>query len=314
MAHSAISIDRIISKLDEYLGKNDTDGARRHLLYWLDEAISEQNARAELLLRNELMGLYRKGGQRELAIENANVAMRKIAEMGVEEQVGSATTYLNCATVYKAFGMAYIRFAKEESELFKLLYMRNRSGEPPVIHSKTNDKMENLVDKALKEMISNALLELEDIANSDVLCYSGPIVDGNENVFLDIIEELADSPDKRDSLMVVLTTTGGSAMAVERYVNIIRKHYEKVSFVVPDYAYSAGTIFCMSGDEIWMDYFSVLGPIDPQVKNKEGKFVPALGYLDKVNSLIDKARNGSLTNAEFLILNDLTIYRTSVYA
>lgn len=173
--------------------------------------------------------------------------------------------------------------------------------------------MENLVDKALKEMISNALLELEDIANSDVLCYSGPIVDGNENVFLDIIEELADSPDKRDSLMVVLTTTGGSAMAVERYVNIIRKHYEKVSFVVPDYAYSAGTIFCMSGDEIWMDYFSVLGPIDPQVKNKEGKFVPALGYLDKVNSLIDKARNGSLTNAEFLILKDFDLAELRAY-
>lgn len=173
--------------------------------------------------------------------------------------------------------------------------------------------MENLVDKALKEMISNALLELEDIANSDVLCYSGPIVDGNENVFLDIIEELADSPDKRDSLMVVLTTTGGSAMAVERYVNIIRKHYEKVSFVVPDYAYSAGTIFCMSGDEIWMDYFSVLGPIDPQVKNKEGKFVPALGYLDKVNSLIDKAKNGSLTNAEFLILKDFDLAELRAY-
>ena len=173
--------------------------------------------------------------------------------------------------------------------------------------------MENLVDKALKEMISNALLELEDIANSDVLCYSGPIIDGNENIFLDIIEELANSPDKRDCLMVVLTTTGGSAMAVERYVNIIRKHYEKVSFVVPDYAYSAGTIFCMSGDEIWMDYFSVLGPIDPQVKNKEGKFVPALGYLDKVNSLIDKAKNGSLTNAEFLILKDFDLAELRAY-
>lgn len=173
--------------------------------------------------------------------------------------------------------------------------------------------MENLVDKALKEMISNALLELEDVANSDVLCYSGPIIDGNENIFLDIIEELANSPDKRDCLMVVLTTTGGSAMAVERYVNIIRKHYEKVSFVVPDYAYSAGTIFCMSGDEIWMDYFSVLGPIDPQVKNKEGKFVPALGYLDKVNSLIDKAKNGSLTNAEFLILKDFDLAELRAY-
>ncbi|MBR4290161.1 MAG: TetR/AcrR family transcriptional regulator [Oscillospiraceae bacterium] len=31
---------------------------------------------------------------------------------------------------YKASGMAYIRFAKEEKELFKMLFMRDRSGEP----------------------------------------------------------------------------------------------------------------------------------------------------------------------------------------
>ena len=30
---------------------------------------------------------------------------------------------------YKAFGMAYIRFAKEERELFKLLFMRDRTNE-----------------------------------------------------------------------------------------------------------------------------------------------------------------------------------------
>ena len=30
---------------------------------------------------------------------------------------------------YKAFGMAYIRFAKEERELFKMLFMRDRSSE-----------------------------------------------------------------------------------------------------------------------------------------------------------------------------------------
>lgn len=30
---------------------------------------------------------------------------------------------------YKSFGMAYIRFAKEEKELFKLLFMRDRRGE-----------------------------------------------------------------------------------------------------------------------------------------------------------------------------------------
>ena len=167
--------------------------------------------------------------------------------------------------------------------------------------------MEQPVNKALKEMLNDSLSELELQLNSDVITYYGPIVDGNENTFLDIVEELATDVNKKDQLAIVLTTTGGSAMAVERYVNIIRKHYNRVLFIVPDYAYSAGTIFCMSGDEIWMDYFSVLGPIDPQVKNKEGNFVPALGYLDKVNELIEKAKTNTLSNAEFLILKDFDL-------
>jgi len=165
----------------------------------------------------------------------------------------------------------------------------------------------NPVDKAVASLLQNSLSDLEKVTNSDVLSYFGPIVDGNENAFLDIIEELATDPGKKDTLTVVLTTNGGSAIAVERYVNIIRNYYNKVVFIVPDYAYSAGTIFCMSGDEIWMDFFSVLGPIDPQVPNKEGKMVPAMGYLDKVNSLIEKAQNGTLTQAEFLILKDFDL-------
>ena len=32
---------------------------------------------------------------------------------------------------YKASGMAYIRFAREEKQLFRLLFMRDRSAEPP---------------------------------------------------------------------------------------------------------------------------------------------------------------------------------------
>lgn len=167
--------------------------------------------------------------------------------------------------------------------------------------------MEKPVDKALKKMLNDSLNELELALNSDVLTYTGPIYDGNENEILDIVEELATDPGKKNCLAIVLTTTGGSAMAVERYVNIIRKHYEKVIFIIPDYAYSAGTIFSMSGDEIWMDYFSVLGPIDPQVKNKDGNFVPALGYLDKMNELIEKAKNRALTDAEFLILKDFDL-------
>lgn len=48
---------------------------------------------------------------------------------------------------YKANGMAYIRFAKEEKELFKLLYMRDRSSESYPERSKITEEMESIVQK-----------------------------------------------------------------------------------------------------------------------------------------------------------------------
>ncbi len=106
MANGCISTDRILEKLDEYFNKNDYSSAERHLLYWLSEAETNSDYRSLLLMSNELMGLYRKLGRRDEAIGFAEKALHKIEELDIGEQVGSATTYLNSATVYKAFGMA----------------------------------------------------------------------------------------------------------------------------------------------------------------------------------------------------------------
>jgi hypothetical protein len=163
------------------------------------------------------------------------------------------------------------------------------------------------VDETIKSLLNDRLLHLENHFNADVISFYGPVLDGTEALFLRIIEELAADPQKHRLLYILLTTPGGSAIAVERHVNIVRHHYDEVHFVVPDYAYSAGTIFCMSGDSIHMDYFGVLGPIDPQVQNKEGKLVAALGYLDKVKELVEKAKKNDLTQAEFLILKELDL-------
>ena len=46
---------------------------------------------------------------------------------------------------YKANGMAYIRFAKEEKELFKLLYMRDRTNEMIPEETDTGNQMEAMV-------------------------------------------------------------------------------------------------------------------------------------------------------------------------
>jgi hypothetical protein len=38
MSNGRFSSERILSKLDEYLNKNDYSSAERHLKYWLTEA------------------------------------------------------------------------------------------------------------------------------------------------------------------------------------------------------------------------------------------------------------------------------------
>jgi hypothetical protein len=111
---------------------------------------------------------------------------------------------------------------------------------------------------------------------------------------------------RRRKLFVVLHSGGGVVEIAERMVNVIRHFYEEVVFVVPNLAMSAGTILTMAGDAIMMDYFSSLGPIDPQVE-REGKLVPALSYLLQWDRFVEKSLNGSLTNAEFLIMRGMDL-------
>jgi hypothetical protein len=160
-----------------------------------------------------------------------------------------------------------------------------------------------IFDATIKDLLVKKLVNLERVFEADVVFYFGDIEAKALRVFRDLIEDLKAEIDEelKDRLVIILNTSGGSAEIVEKMVDIIRHHYQEVYFVVPDFAMSAGTIFCMSGDKIYMDYSSSLGPIDPQVWNGK-QWVPALGYLDKVEDLLAKAQAGTITQAEFLIL------------
>lgn len=119
----------------------------------------------------------------------------------------------------------------------------------------------------------------------------------------DAIKDAVESIEpRRRSLTVMLETGGGYITVAERIARIFRHHYKRVDFVVPTYAMSAGTVLVMSGDAIHMDYASTLGPIDPQVQNRAGQWVPALGYLEQYDRLIEKSRDGTLTTAELAYL------------
>ncbi len=95
---------RILDKLDAYFSKNDYIGAERHLKFWLDEANASNDDRAKLLLCNELIGLSRKTNNEHQTFFYTEMALGTLKKLDMESSISAATTYINVATAYKAFG------------------------------------------------------------------------------------------------------------------------------------------------------------------------------------------------------------------
>ena len=106
MSEKTVPTQLVISKLDNFLAKNDYESAKNHLLKWLSTAQQMDDKKSELFISNELMGLFRKLGDKENALKYAQNALDTVERLGISQNVGAATTYLNTATVYKAFSMA----------------------------------------------------------------------------------------------------------------------------------------------------------------------------------------------------------------
>lgn len=157
------------------------------------------------------------------------------------------------------------------------------------------------VDRHTQTFLNQYLGKIENILDADVLTIFSPMGSGLENLVKNAVELFQN---RKDRIAIVLDTSGGYVEVVERIVYVIRKHYGEVDFLIPDQAMSAGTVFVMAGDRIFMSDFSCLGPIDPQIE-KDGKFVPALAYLNQYQRLYKKADNGQLNTAELVLLNNL---------
>lgn len=169
-----------------------------------------------------------------------------------------------------------------------------------------------VLDRTLLTEVNKAEESVEQKLDCQLMFFFGEIRSGRLTFFRNFVEQLVRQPTAKKTLAICLTTPGGEVEPVEKMVDIVRHHYEKILFIVPGAAFSAGTIFCMSGDKIFMDYSSSLGPIDPQVPDKENKYlVPALGYLDKVDELVQKSKSNTISPGELAILvrQDLAMLR-----
>lgn len=162
--------------------------------------------------------------------------------------------------------------------------------------------------------IQKALKEMQDATGVYTIALLGNII--NTKVKGDIsINSLDDLPFAEminiipadiKQIDIVIATPGGSGEQVNKFVDKLRPRFDKVRFIIPDAAMSAGTIFAMSGDEIIMTENSYIGPIDPQVPNKDGIFVPAQSILALIDEIKDKG-NKALSRGQQPDWTDLQI-------
>lgn len=164
-------------------------------------------------------------------------------------------------------------------------------------------RVNTFVEKQLDRLAS----EMEKKLDHDIMAIVGPIFPGLDDAVRQAIEARKQQPaGLKRGLAIILDTGGGIIEIVERMVNTIRHHYGEVTMIIPSRAMSAGTVFAMSGDRIMMDYFSCLGPIDPQIE-RNGKLVPALSYLVQFERLKERAAKGEITTAEMVLLQQLDL-------
>ena len=206
----AVPQQRIIQKMNEYMSRRDYAGAERHLKYWLEEAKAGFDKGGELLIRNELVGHFRKTSNKDGAFESAKEALRLLGELGIENNVSAGTTYINIATAYNAFGeneksMRYFEKAKE-------VYESNSNTSPELLGGLYNnmaltnvalgnfDEAFELYDKALEVMANVKNGELEQAITYLNMADAKEAMLGSEAAesvvfdYLDKAQELLDTP------------------------------------------------------------------------------------------------------------------------
>lgn len=64
---------------------------------------------------------------------------------------------------------------------------------------------------------------------------------------------------------IIIHTHGGFCSALDAVSRLLSEYDCKINTYIPQYAYSAGTIIAICGNKIYMNWYSLLGPIDSQI-------------------------------------------------
>lgn len=163
--------------------------------------------------------------------------------------------------------------------------------------------------------LQRAIKDVESVRGRPCVCYVANVIQqlpttGIEfNDDLPFNEMLSRIGSEHKNIDIFLVTPGGVGQQVSHFVNALRLRFNSVEFILPYMCMSAGTLWALSGNKIWMDKRAFIGPIDPQVRTKAGDLVPAqsiLILLSKIKEEGEKAlKNGQNPPWHYIRLIDV---------
>lgn len=146
-------------------------------------------------------------------------------------------------------------------------------------------------DGNLVPELQRGIAAIEAIRKRRCLCYVANVIKDlpdttiHPSDHLPFSEMVERTPSEYRDADIFLVTPGGVAEQVIQFVEVTRNRFDSIEFLLPYKTMSAGTLWCLSGDNIWMDERACLGPVDPQVKAKDGGLAPAQAILTLLNDL-----------------------------
>ena len=156
------------------------------------------------------------------------------------------------------------------------------------------------ISQTLNPDLKKAIDEIEKIRKKPLVCYFSNVIKPGTDIGINSSDDLpfnemvSKIEKSQTNVDVMVVTPGGSGQQISQFVNTLRPRFDNVEFILPYMCMSAGTLWILSGNKVWMDKRAYIGPIDPQVMLPNGSYIPAqsiMTLLKKVREEGEKALN-----------------------
>lgn len=102
-----------------------------------------------------------------------------------------------------------------------------------------------------------------------------------------ILQQVRETPPDKP-IDFIIHTEGGLTFAADMMAMALKHHPAKVTVMVPFYAMSSGTYIALAADEIMMERYSILAPVEPQIDQMPANSIMAILNRKPVETIADR--------------------------